>query len=106
MINSDSSKQYIAEAASGVKQNKVLEHKLLTSTRQIAVLGANCWHQCLVVEKNELIKKTLSHQPVLLAIRIKHKETEQWKLVETFSNEDGDKVLIVSFKPKADYSTP
>ncbi len=118
MISSGSSKEYIKNAADWIKENKTPEQTLLTNTQQIAVLGANCWHQCLTLETKNLAQLAQSQNPDLLAIRIKDKETmelkkvnallssQHWELLQTFSNEKDDKVFILSFKPEATHSSP
>jgi len=118
LISSGSSKEYIANAADWVQKNKPSNVKLLTNQKHIAVLGANCWNQCIVLETSALIIQAKSQQPELLAIRLKNKETQQveeihamiksgkWQLTQTFSNEKDDKVLILSSPRQVKTSVP
>jgi len=71
-------------------------------------LGGSTRSQLLAL----LIRKTKFQHPELLAIRLKHKEADQlreieslaasedWTLTKTFSNEQGDRVLILSHQPQ------
>lgn len=118
MIASGSSKAYIANAANWVQKNKPLNAKLLTNQKHIAVLGANCLDQCLILETSTLLTRAKSQQPELLAVRLKNKETQlinevhamikagEWQLTQSFSNEKDDKVLILSHTQQVNNSAP
>lgn len=108
LINSSSSKEYIAEATEWIKQNKSAKASLITNHKQIAVLGANCLKKCFVANNNLLIKTANLKNPELLAILIKKNdsklfantrsliESKQWAVIQTFSNSKGAQLLILS----------
>lgn len=116
LISSGSSKEYIAQAAEWVQQHKPQEEQLLTNHTQIAVLGANCLQECLIRDMPKLIVQANLEYPELLAIRLKKKETNHlkeiealtksgaWILTKSFSNQQGDKVLILSHHPQTNGS--
>lgn len=111
LISSGGSKQYIASATNWVKNNKPVNSHLLTNQKHIAVLGANCLHDCFAKSLPELRQKANSKMFDLIVVRVRHKEKEEakkitsltasgdWILVKSFSNEKEDKVLILSRKP-------
>jgi len=110
LVSSGSSKQYIASATDWVKDNKPVNSHLLTNEKHIAVLGANCFKDCVAKTLPELRQKANSKKFDLIAVKVRHKKKEEakkissliassdWTLVKSFSNEKEDKVLILSRK--------
>lgn len=117
LINSDSDKKYIADAAEWVAEQHSLDQRLLTNHKQIAVLGANCLTSCFIDNNFDEIQWGDLSQYNQLAIRIKHKQTTQeegvtkllasgdWQLVKTFTNLKNDKVIILSRQPSTHTSS-
>lgn len=107
LITSGNSKKYIADAAEWVSTHKPADTRFVTNYEHIAVIGANCWHSCFKAKSSTIVKQA-QQQTGLIAIRLRHKEqavfeeinvllaSSDWSLLQSFSNEVDDKVLILA----------